>query len=219
MSSTDLRPPLTLPGPWQAVVFDMDGLLVRTDPTWVRAKSILFERHGISFHPSDQRAVFGAAEVQSATYFTHRLGLPATEIENIRSQYMDIVHELFLEPVEVNPGAAELIEALAGTVPLGLASNTRRSLVDEILAGTPFARRFDAIATGDEVDPKPAPDVYLLTCARLRVRPGAAVALEDSPLGVAAAKAAGMACIGVPSDRDHPLVEADHRVESLTELL
>ena len=218
--TSELAPPsLTLPGTWRAVVSDMDGLLVRTDPTWVRAKQILFARHGVQFQPSDQTAVFGAAEIYSATYFTQRFGLPESEMPAIRREYMDIVHRLFLEPVEVNPGATELIERLAGTVPLGLASNTRRTLVDEVLANTTFDGRFDAITTGDEVEPKPAPDIYLLACERLGVEPAHAVALEDSPLGVQAAKAAGMACIGVPSDPTEPLQDADHVVRSLTELL
>lgn len=213
------RPSLTLPGPYRAVVCDMDGLLIRTDPIWVQAKVALFERHGVEFHPTDHTAVFGAAEVHSATYFTERFGLPETEVQRVRREYMDIVHELFLQPVEVNPGATELIERLAGSVPLGLASNSRRTLVDEALSSTPFGHRFDAIATGDEARPKPAPDVYLLACERLGVDPGSAVALEDSPFGVEAAKAAGMDCIGVPSDPSEPLHLADHVVGSLTELL
>jgi HAD superfamily hydrolase (TIGR01509 family) len=197
----------------------MDGLLVKTEPTWVRAKVMLFGHYDVVFHEADQRAVHGAAEMESAAYFTRRLGLPASEIPRIHGEYMDIVHRLFEEPVEVNPGAAELVERLAGAVPLGLASNTRRTLVDEVLAGTSFGHRFDAIATGDEVEPKPAPDVYLLACERLGVDAAEAVALEDSPLGVAAAKAAGLACIGVPSYPDEPLHEADYRAASLTELL
>jgi HAD superfamily hydrolase (TIGR01509 family) len=219
MSSTELRPSLALPGPWRAVVCDMDGLLVRTDPTWVRAKVILFERHGVEFHDSDQRAVFGAAEIHSATYFTRRFGLPESEIPAVRREYMDIVHELFREPVEINQGAGELLERLSGRVPLGLASNTRRTLVDEVLGNTPFGHLFDAITTGDETDPKPAPGVYLLACERLGVHPSEAVALEDSPVGVQAAKAAGMSCIGIPSNLQEPLTEADYQLDSLTRLL
>jgi HAD superfamily hydrolase (TIGR01509 family) len=219
MSSTSVPARLTLPGPFKAVVSDMDGLLVKTDPTWVQAKVMLFGRYGVSFHEDDQRAVFGASEIHAATYFTMRLGLPQSEIPRIRDEYMTIVHRLFEDPIEINPGAAELVAHLAGRVPLGLASNTRRSLVDEVLANTPFAADFDAVATGDEVEPKPAPDVYQLACRRLGVDPADAVALEDSPLGVTAAKAAGLTCIGVPSNPSEPLPTADFVVASLTELL
>ncbi len=116
-------------------------------------------------------------------------------------------------------GATELIERLRTQVPLGLASNTRRSLVDRILAQTPFGESFAAVATGDEVAPKPAADVYLLACERLGIDARSAVAIEDSPTGVRAAHAAGLTCIGVPSDTDHPLPEADYVVRSLRELL
>jgi HAD superfamily hydrolase (TIGR01509 family) len=220
MPPSPVRSPITLPGAYAGVVTDMDGLLVDTDATWVQAKVILFGRRGVTFHEDDQRAVFGAAEIESATYFAERFGAPDSEIPAIRDEYMDIVHQLFEEPVLIKPGAVELIERLAGRAPLGLASNTRRSLADEILANTPFADHFDAITTGDEVtNAKPAPDVYLLACERLGIKPADAVALEDSPLGVAAAKSAGMDCIGVPSHPDEPLPEADVVVESLAELL
>lgn len=219
MSSTFSAPSLTLPGPWRAVVFDMDGLLVHTEGHWLRAKVILFERYGVSFHEDDQRAVFGAAELPTVAYLTERIGLPAGEIPRVRDEYFEVAVELFREGVEPTPGAVELVSRLAGSVPIGLASNTRRALVDQVLAATPLAPLFDAITTGDEVaSPKPAPDLYLLACERLGLPPGEAVALEDSPLGVRAAKAAGLACIGVPSDPSVPLPEADAVVDSLLEL-
>ena len=219
MTSAPSRPSRTLPGPWRAVVFDMDGLLVHSEVRWHQAKLRLFARHGVEFRDDDQWAVFGAAELDSALHFTRRFGLPDSEVTAVRDEYMEIVHELMREPAQITSGAVELIDHLSGRVPLGLASNTRRSLVDEILATTPFAGRFDAVATGDEVRPKPAPDVYLLACERLGVSPSDAVALEDSPLGARAAMAAGMYCIGVPSHPGEPLTEAHERVASLLELL
>ncbi len=92
-------------------------------------------------------------------------------------------------------------------------------MVESVLAGTPFGHRFDVIVCGDDADPKPAPGLYLLACAQLGIEPARALALEDSPTGVRAAKAAGLTCLGVPSDPRHPLPEADAVVASLTELL
>jgi HAD superfamily hydrolase (TIGR01509 family) len=83
----------------------------------------------------------------------------------------------------------------------------------------PAEVRFDVIVSGEEARAKPAPDLYLLACARLGVEPQTAVALEDSPTGVRAARAAGLTCIGVPSDPRHPLDEADHVVASLLDLI
>jgi HAD superfamily hydrolase (TIGR01509 family) len=202
-----------------AVVFDMDGLLVHTERQWLQAKTILFERYGTPLTEADKAAVFGADDLASVTYFVGRLGLPGDEVEALRREYLTIIGGLLARGVDISEGATELIESLAGTVPLGLASNTRRELVDEVLGQTPFGRYFGAIATGDEVAPKPAPDVYQLACKRLDVDPATAVAVEDSPTGLKAARAAGLTCIGVPSDPNHPLHEADYVVESLLELL
>lgn len=219
MSSIPAAATIRLPGPYAAVVFDMDGLLVHTERQWLQAKVILFERHGTQLTAADRAAVFGAADLESVTYFAGRFGLSDQHIGALRNEYISIIRTLMREGVELTDGAAELVEALAGQVPLGLASNTRRPLVDEVLAQTPFGTDFDAIATGDEVPPKPAGDIYTLVCRRLGVEPGETVAVEDSPTGVRAAQVAGLTCIGVPSDPAHPLTEADLCVASLTELL
>ena len=219
MSSTPVRPSLTLPGSWQAVVFDMDGLLVHTERQWLEAKVELFRRHGQVLSAKDKAAVFGADDQTTAAYFTRRFDLDDDRIPEVRREYLAIVGELIDAGVELTTGASEVIDRLDGTVPIALASNTRRPLVDRVLAQTPFGDRFGAIATGDELPPKPAPDVYRAACERIGVDPATAVAIEDSPTGVKAARAAGLTCIGVPSDPSHPLTEADHQVATLTELL
>jgi HAD superfamily hydrolase (TIGR01509 family) len=208
-----------LPGAWLAVVFDMDGLLVHTERQWLQAKQELFGRHGFELTADDRAAVFGHSDQSSATYFASRFGLPESQVEALRVEYLGIVGSLFDGGVELTDGATELIERLRGRVPIALASNTRRTLVDRVLRQTPFGGWFDAIATGDEVPPKPAPDVYRLACERIGANVASAVAVEDSPAGIQAAKAAGLSTIGVPSDAAHPLDEADHQVTSLTELL
>ena len=171
MSSTPLRPSPTLPGPWAAVVFDMDGLLVHTERQWLQAKLELFRRHGQELSEADRASVFGLADLETATFFADRLGVPAREVPDLRAEYIEIVGELIDTEVEITAGATELLASLRGRVPIALASNTRRSLVDRILAQTPFGGWFGAIATGDEATPKPAPDVYLLACARIGADP------------------------------------------------
>jgi len=219
MSSATARPSVSLPGPWAAVVFDMDGLLVHTERQWLQAKLELFRRHGQELTTADRANVFGLADLETATYFAGRLGVPTHEMQDLRAEYMSIVGTLIDDGVEITDGATELVDSLRGRVPIALASNTRRSLVDRVLAQTPFGEWFGAIATGDEVPPKPAPDVYRLACERIGADPAKAIALEDSPTGVQAAQAAGLHCIGVPSDAAHPLKDADQQVKSLTELL
>jgi HAD superfamily hydrolase (TIGR01509 family) len=105
-------------------------------------------------------------------------------------------------------------------VRLGLASNSPRFLVDDALATAGLADAFDAIVTSDDVEnAKPAPDIYRLACERLGVTPRQALALEDSPSGVAAAKAAGLTCIAVPLFAETDVSAADRVVVSLEELL
>jgi len=208
-----------LPGRYRAVVFDLDGLLVETETIWMEAKVRLFRAHRVEFTVEDHRAVFGTSEDFTARTFLGRFGLDEEQMPAIIEEYLGTAAAIFATGVEKREGATEIIAALRGRVPLGLASNTRREMVDLILERAGLAGCFDAIATGDEARPKPEPDVYALACARLGVTPTDAVAIEDSPTGVRAAKAAGMTCIAVPSDPEVDLVDADRVVASLLDLL
>ena len=125
-----------------------------------------------------------------------------------------------LNQVQGRPGAIELVDRLRGRVPMALASNSSRQLVSTALSTAGLTDAFDAIVTADDVDAgKPAPDIYLLACERLGVRPEDSLALEDSPSGIAAAKAAGLACIAVPQFAETDVSEADRVIDSLEELL
>jgi HAD superfamily hydrolase (TIGR01509 family) len=208
-----------LPGRFRAVVFDLDGLLVETETIWMEAKVRLFRAHGVEFSVDDHRAVFGTSEEFTAHTFLRRFGLGADQMQALIDEYLGTATTIFATGVETRPGATEIIAGLRGRAPLGLASNTRRALVDLILERAGLTGCFDAIATGDEAQPKPAPDLYTLACARLGVAPVDAVAIEDSPTGVRAATAAGMTCIAVPSDSGVDLAEADLVVPSLLDLL
>jgi HAD superfamily hydrolase (TIGR01509 family) len=122
--------------------------------------------------------------------------------------------------VLARPGAVELVDRLRGQVPLGLASNSERLLVDAALSTARLTDAFDTIVTAADVaQPKPAPDIYLEACARLGVAPADALALEDSAPGIAAAKAAGMTCIAVPQFAETDVSVADRVIDSLEELL
>ena len=179
--AAEATPPL--PGDFEGIVLDLDGLLVDTEVVWLEAKRVLFERHGTDFTTDDHREVLGTSEDFTARTFARRLGLPDTAIPALRTEYLDTVRERFDAGVATRVGAPELLATLRGRLPLGLASNTRRELVDLILARSGLAGRFDAIATADEAHAKPAPDLYLLACRRLGVAPERAAAVEDSPHG------------------------------------
>jgi HAD superfamily hydrolase (TIGR01509 family) len=135
---------------------------------------------------------------------------------------LELMHERVRRAVDARPGAVELVARLRelGGVALGLASNSPRYLVDDALRTAGLADAFDAIVTSDDVErAKPAPDIYLLACERLGVKPADAVALEDSASGIAAARAAGLAVIGVPQYAETDASAADRVVSSLEDLL
>lgn len=206
-----------LPGPFAAVVLDLDGTLVDTEPIWQRGKEEIFRRYATTFGVADHHAVFGSSEEHAARYFATRFG-PGADAETVKREYSEVVAQLLEGGVPTRPGARELLAALRGRVPLGLATNTKRPLVDITLRRSGLAGSFDAETTGDEGRPKPEPDIYLLACRRLGVAPKDAVAIEDSPLGVRAAKAAGLTCVGIPAAPGVDLSQADRTATSLLEL-
>lgn len=209
-----------LPHRYRAVVFDMDGLLLDTEILWHRAELELFRLHGGEFSWEDKMAVIGTSFAFTANYFAERLGRPLSEGEALVHEMIEIMHAELQQDVEGRPGAIELVRRLTGRTRLGLASNSPRLLVDTALRTAGLTDAFEVIVTSDDVEhAKPAPDLYLLACERLGVEPSDALALEDSPSGVAAAKAAGLTCIAVPQFAETDVSEADRVIDSLEELL
>lgn len=184
----------------QAVIFDNDGLLLDTEEAWTRAEVTLFERHGRAFTIEHKRSLLGSSRTIAGAKLEAMLELPGTG-PALMDELAALVWEEVAHGAPPMPGAVALLEALRGRgVPVALASNSARSFVDRVLAIAGLADAFDTTVAGDEVaDPKPAPDIYLEAARRLNADPARCIALEDSPTGVAAATAAGMFVVGVPS--------------------
>jgi HAD superfamily hydrolase (TIGR01509 family) len=196
------------------IVFDNDGLLLDTEPCWTRAQEQVFDRHGRVFDLEAKQALVGTAP-ETATLVLERL-IPGRGEEASAEMY-DLAVEEIAAGAEPRPGALELLESLRGRWPLAIASNApRRHLLTGLMrVGVDDA--FAALVAIDDVGvPKPAPDLYLRACELLGVDPARSVALEDSPPGVAAARAAGMLVLGVPSI-DGVELEADHVFGSLAD--
>ncbi len=200
-----------------AVVFDNDGLLLDTESVWTRAEQDLFERRGAEFTAEHKRELVGTSAEIAGGILERRLGEPGRAKGLIEELNELVVIELE-HGVEAMVGAAELLHALKqrGT-PIGLVSNSPLVFVQRSLEIVGFADRFDVVLSAHDVAaPKPAPDPYLEACRRLGVRAGpSVVALEDSPTGVAAARAAGLTVIGVPSVVGVELAEAHEIADSL----
>jgi HAD superfamily hydrolase (TIGR01509 family) len=209
-----------LPGKYRAVVFDMDGLLLDTEILWQRSEVELFRRHGQEFTFQDKLAVMGTSYAVTRRYFTERLGVPLEDGDALIEEMHGYMLAELRREVLARPGAVELVERLRGLVPIALASNSTPDLVEAALQTAGLSDAFDALVTSADVEhPKPAPDIYLLACARLGVAPADALALEDSAPGIAAAKAAGLTCIAVPQFAETDVSAADEVIESLEELL
>jgi HAD superfamily hydrolase (TIGR01509 family) len=181
-----------------AALFDNDGLTLDTEPAWTRAEIALFARYGETFTMEHKRALLGTAPSDSAVKLERMLGRPGEELSAELYELVLVECDRGIEPM---PGAVALLAALrrAG-VPLGMVSNSRRGFVELGLAAASLGEAFDVIVTAEDVPrPKPAPDAYLAAAAALGAEPSACVVLEDSPTGVAAARACGALTIGVPS--------------------
>jgi HAD superfamily hydrolase (TIGR01509 family) len=200
-----------------AVVFDNDGLLLDTESVWTRAEEDLFERRELEFTPADKLELVGTSAEIAGGILERRLGEPGRAGELLEELNALVVAELE-HGVEAMVGARELLERLREQgVPIGLVSNSPLRFVKRSIEIVGFESHFDVVLSAHEVAaPKPAPDPYLEACRRLGVEPGpSVVALEDSPTGVAAARAAGLTVIGVPSIEGVELDEAHHLAETL----
>jgi HAD superfamily hydrolase (TIGR01509 family) len=205
------------PQPLTAVVFDNDGLLLDTESVWTRAERDLFERRGLDFTPAHKRELVGTSAEIAGNILERRLQEPGRALALIEELNELVVAELE-HGVEAMVGARELLHELKrrGT-PLGLVSNSPLAFVRRSLDIAGFHDSFDVVVSAHEVAaPKPAPDPYLEACRRLGVEAGPeVVALEDSPTGVTAARAAGLTVIGIPSLEGIALEEAHELAESL----
>lgn len=199
----------------KAVVFDCDGLLLDTERLWTRGEQALFAAYGRPHTAEHKRRMLGVSGAAAGKILAEVLGQPGREKELV-GELKDLCWEEVSGGARPMPGAADLVAGLHGEVPLGVASNSPVALVREALEKAGLDGAFEEVLGEEAVSrPKPEPDIYLLACERLGADPSSSVALEDSRPGVAAARAAGMYVIGVPSEPDVAL-DADTVADALS---
>jgi HAD superfamily hydrolase (TIGR01509 family) len=206
----------------EAVVFDLDGVLLDSEEIWDRAREELARERGGRWHDRAQRDMMGMSSTEWSRYMADVIGLPEPP-EEINREVVRRLTELYREELPAIPGAREAVERLAARWPLGLASSSNRELIDLALGLLGVKDLFTATVSSEEVARgKPAPDVYLEAAGRLGVEPTRAAAVEDSHSGIRAAKAAGMRVIAIPNQHFPPdedaLAAADVVLDSLAEL-
>jgi HAD superfamily hydrolase (TIGR01509 family) len=206
----------------EAVIFDLDGVLVDSEQVWDRVREEFARERGGRWHPNAQRDMMGMSSNEWSRYMSEELGVPLPP-EEISEDVARLVAEEYRSALPLIPGAVEAVSRIAERWPLGLASSSNRSIIDLALECAGIADRFAVTVSSEEVGRgKPAPDVYLEAAARLGVEPSRAVAIEDSTNGLLAARAAGLGVVAIPNrtfpPADHALDGADVVVGSLEEL-
>ncbi len=207
----------------QAVVFDMDGLLVDSEPVWFEARRELFSRFGMVWTDADQERLMGVRTSVWVDYVTGKLDGAMTPDEVLHSIVGFMASAYEHGDVRILPGAHEALKHCDGRYRVGLASGSPRPLIDAALNGAGWCRFFEEVVSSDEcARGKPDPDVYLAIMNRMGLRPEATVVVEDSPAGILAGKAAGAKAIAVPGGYTAPdneaLLVADAVIDSLHSL-
>jgi HAD superfamily hydrolase (TIGR01509 family) len=205
-----------------AVVFDLDGVLVDSEAVWDEARRAVVADAGGSWRERATTDMMGMSAPEWSRYLHDELGVPL-EPGEINDRVVAAVLERYRSELPLLPGAVDAVKRLAARWPLGLASSANRPVIDAVLATAGLTECFGATMSSEEVARgKPSPDVYLAAADRLGVDPERAAAVEDSSNGLRSAAAAGMAVIAVPNQRFPPdqdaLELADLVVHSLDEL-
>jgi HAD superfamily hydrolase (TIGR01509 family) len=205
-----------------AVVFDLDGVLVDSEHVWDEARKELAAERGGRWHDQASRDMMGMSSPEWSRYMHDVIGLEDPS-EEISAEVVRRLEEIYRRELPLIDGAVEAVERLAARWPLGLASSSNRELIDLVLELSGLVPYFRVTVSSEEVARgKPAPDVYLEAARRLGVARARCAAIEDSENGIKSAKAAGMRVLALPNPRYPPaedaLALADDVLASLEEL-
>jgi HAD superfamily hydrolase (TIGR01509 family) len=185
--------------PVEAVLFDMDGLLIDSEAVYIEAYHAAAQTFGVEMSMALCHAMIGVPRMECEAMIQEHFG-PEFRVDRFQLCFREHAERLMAEEVPVKPGARELLAWLAGRgLPLGVATSSRPTTVTHHLGRAGLLDHFQAIATRYDVErPKPHPDIYLEAARRLGAAPERCIAFEDSNIGLAAAHAAGTMAIMVP---------------------
>ena len=187
-----------------AVVFDLDGVLLDSEPVWNEAREALVRERGGTWDERATADMMGMSSKEWSSYMHDRLGVPMTPAE-INDDVVRRVAATYEHGLPLLPHALETVRELAARWPLGLASSSNRPIIELVLERAGVRACFAAVVSSEEVpNGKPAPDVYLAAARELDVDPAECAAVEDSTNGIKSAVAAGMRTIAVPNRHFRP---------------
>jgi HAD superfamily hydrolase (TIGR01509 family) len=206
----------------EAVVFDLDGVIVDSEHVWDAAREALARVRGGRWHERAQQDMMGMSSLEWSRYMHDHVGLrdPPKEIS---AEVVRRLESIYRKELPLIDGAPEAVARLARRWPLAIASSSNRPIIDLVLELSGLGRNFRATVSSEEVPRgKPAPDVYLEAARRLGADPSRTVAIEDSRNGISSAKSAGMRVVAIPNVRYPPgeqaLATADVVLRSISEL-
>ena len=204
----------------QAVIFDMDGVVIDSEPIYAKALNNVLRKEGVAATVDDQQAVVGSSLEFTWRYMIERFNL-AGDVEKWITVYEAEVAKLLSANASASDGLHWLLESLEQSgIRIGLATGSKTKWAEIILNQLGVVDAFEAIATADMVEAtKPAPDLYLLCARKIGVSPEHCLAIEDTPRGIASAKAAGMTAVALHTDSTAGMdfSAADHAIDRLTE--
>ena len=206
----------------EAVVFDLDGVLIASEEVWDAVRERYVRERGGRYDEEVQRAMMGMSAPEWSAFLHEDAGVP-DEPEAINRDVVQLMLEAYRRELPLLPGAVEAVRRTAGAFPLALASSSNREIFETVLELAGLAQCFHTTVSSEEVERgKPAPDVYLEAARRLGVEPGRCAAVEDSHAGIRSAKSAGMRVMAIPNANYPPDEEAlelaDVTLASLDEL-
>jgi HAD superfamily hydrolase (TIGR01509 family) len=207
----------------EAVVFDLDGVIVDSEQVWDAAREALARERGGRWNENAQQDMMGMSSTEWSRYMNEVIGLKDPP-EEISAEVVRRVEAIYRGELPLIEGAPQAVARLAERWPLAVASSSNRPIIDLVLELSGLKRFFRATVSSEEVARgKPSPDVYLEAARRLGAGPAKTAAVEDSRNGILSAKAAGMRIIAIPNKRFPPgeeaLAESDVVLESISELV
>jgi HAD superfamily hydrolase (TIGR01509 family) len=191
-----------------AVIFDLDGVLVDSEQVWDAARRDVVAANGGTWREGADREMLGMSSKEWPVYVVEQLGARLTP-EEVNRAVVGAMLRGYERRLPLLPGAKEAVERAAAKCTIGLASSSNREVIDLVLERMGVAHLFAATVSSEEVERgKPAPDVYLEAARRMRVDPRTATAIEDSENGIRSAHAAGMRVVAIPNAHFPPAPEA-----------
>ena len=188
----------------EAVVFDLDGVLVDSEPVWERVRRGLVAGHGGHWPADAQRKLMGMSTPEWARYLSRDLGVGLPP-DQVAAEVVEQMAASYREHLPLLPGATDAVRRLASRWPLGLASSAPAALIETVLEAARLHPYFKvAMSTEQVAHGKPAPDIYLAVAGRLGFPPPACAAVEDSSNGLRSAAAAGLHVIAIPRPQYPP---------------